>query len=99
MPYPGTSKEVLSSKRQIEAELHEKLEAARLEYEAASKYYKEALKRCDELPASSHNGNGNFRPAPSASEAVRLQGRAFETYRRALDQFNRFILYGDIPDS
>jgi hypothetical protein len=93
----------ISSKRQIEAGLHEKLETARIEYESASKDYKRALKHCDEARStnsSDGNGNGHSRRAsePSTSQAIATQRHAFEKYRRALDEFNKFILYGDLPE-
>ena len=100
MPDPRIDKELLSTKHQIEAELHAKLEAARIEYESASEAYQEALKRCDELAPIRLNENGNGKPhsaRQSATEAVSDQRHAFEKYRRALDDFNKFILYGDLP--
>ena len=93
----------LFTKHQIETQLHAKLEAARIEYESASEDYKRALKHCDELRRASHSdgGNGNDsqpRMEPSASQSVSHQRHAFEKYRRALDEFNKFILYGDLPE-
>ena len=92
----------LPTKRQIETQLHTKLEAARIEYESASESYKSALRHCDEhrLTHQGANGNGDLQPRveESVSKSVKAQHDAFEAYRRALDTFNKFILYGDLPD-
>jgi hypothetical protein len=102
----GTTKTTLldlSSKRQIEAELHEKLEGARIEYESASEGYKRALKRCDEVRLTNRDGDGSGVSQAAVeqpvSQALNSQHDAFEKYRRTLDDFNKFLLYGDLPDS
>jgi hypothetical protein len=92
----------LSTKRQIETQLHAQLEAARIKYESASEGYKGALKDCDDVRLTNRDGNGNGASPPkvgqSVSEAVKAQHDAFEEYRLALDTFNKFILYGDLPE-
>jgi hypothetical protein len=96
----------LSSKRQIETQLHAQLEASRIKYESASEAYKSALKDCDDVRLTHRDGNGNGngngtsqpKVGQSISEAVKAQHDAFEGYRRALDTFNKFILYGDLPE-
>lgn len=96
----------LSSKRQIETQLHTQLEASRIKYESASEAYKSALKDCDDVRLTHRDGNGNCngngtsqpKVGQSISEAVKAQHDAFEGYRRALDTFNKFILYGDLPE-
>jgi hypothetical protein len=105
MPAPRAAKSDisdLSTKHQIETQLHGKLETARIEYESASEDYKRALKNCDELRRTNlrdENGNGSHPTVePSASQAISSQRHAYEKYRRALDEFNKFILYGDLPE-
>lgn len=96
----------LSTKRQIETQLHTQLEASRIKYESASEAYKSALKDCDDVRLTHRDGNGNGngngtsqpKVGQSISEAVKAQHDAFEGYRRALDTFNKFILYGDLPE-
>jgi hypothetical protein len=63
MPAPRAAKSDfsdLSTKHQIETQLHGKLEAARIEYESASEDYRHALKNCDELRwTNPRDGDGN----------------------------------------
>jgi hypothetical protein len=93
----------VSTKRQIETQLHAKLETAKTGYESVSEAHQLTLKHCEELRLKNHlDGNGNGHQAPyvgtSISQTGKAQRDAFEKYRRALDEFNRFILYGELPE-
>jgi hypothetical protein len=87
MPDRRTTAPDFTTQRQIETHLHTKLEVARTEYDSASERHKRALECVQD-------GNGND---DSVSQAVEDQHHAFEEYQRAVDNFNRFILYGDLP--
>jgi hypothetical protein len=87
--------------RQIETQLHTKLEAARTEYESALERYQRAVKYCDERRLKNvQDGNGDSQPTVEqlVSQAVKPQRHAFEEYGRALDRVNRFILCRDLPE-
>ena len=81
----------LSALRQIETQLHTKVEAARIEYQFASEIYKRTLSQ------RYGNGDSQLTIETSISQVTKAQRKAFEKYRRALDEFNKFIIYGDLP--
>ena len=96
-----------TTQRQIETQLHTKLEAARTEYESALERYQRAVKYCDERRLknvqdrnSNGNSNGDSQPTVelSVSQVVKPQCHALEEYGRALDRVNRFILCRDLPE-
>ena len=95
-----------TTQRQIETQLHTQLEASRIKYESASEAYKSALKDCDDVRLTHRDGSGNGdgngtsqrKVGQPVSEAIKTQHDAFEGYRRALDTFNKFILYGELPE-
>ena len=89
-------------RREIETQLHTRLEAAKAKYESASDQYKHAIKRCDELRMKSVSGDGDGSSQPTAemsvSKALKAQHDAFDFHRQALEEFNKFILYGECPE-
>jgi hypothetical protein len=55
----------VSTKRQIETQLHAKLETAKTGYESVSEAHQLTLKHCEELRLKNHlDGNGNGHQAP-----------------------------------
>jgi len=56
---------VVSTKRQIEIQLHAKFETAKTGYESVSEAHQLTLKHCKELRLKNHlDGNGNGHQAP-----------------------------------
>ena len=90
--------------REIEECLLNKLEAAKSGYEQVSQQYKRAIKHCEELALKvphlpDGDGDGYLPPTIelTVSQAIKAQYEAFKNYRLKLEQFNNFLLYGELP--
>jgi hypothetical protein len=85
---------VTSSQRaELEARLRQALQNAKAEYESEKTDFALAVSHLEDLGLEHVNGRA------SIHQAVLNHSRAFAKYRRAREDFNRFMLDGSSPES
>lgn len=74
---------------------------AKLAYDSATEQYQRTVRRVEESRLEAPDGKRMLAPADgdvSLTEALALQSDALEKVSIALRAFNRFVVYGEVPD-